>query len=150
MERLRRQSTIFVPLFRWHNGRLTVRAAYSKGFVGDTWWHLHSTVTEGAGVGWGTRVSFFFFFFFIFFFFQKVASNPTEYGEDHFKLYPQVISPVSSNKKNNSYLSLILKEQSLLTAKAGWGEGEGEFLRSHGFRSEGDYRKLTAIRGGPW
>ena len=30
----------------------------------------------------------------------------------------------------------------------GMGEGEGEFLRSHGFRSKGDYRKLTAIRGG--
>ena len=30
----------------------------------------------------------------------------------------------------------------------GEGEGEGEFLRSHGFRSEGDYRKLTAIREG--
>ena len=66
-------------------------------------------------MGWGTRVSFFFFFFF-FFFFQKVASDPTEYGEDHFKLYPQVISPVSSNKKNNSYWSLILEEQSLVTA----------------------------------
>ena len=98
----------------WLSERLT-----PKGFVGDTWWHLHRQVTEGAGVGWGTRVSFFFFFFlffFFFFFFQKVASDPTEYGEDHFKLYPQVISPVSSNKKNNSYWSLILKEQSLLTA----------------------------------
>ena len=30
----------------------------------------------------------------------------------------------------------------------GEGEGEGEFLGSHGFRSEGDYRNLTAIVGG--
>ena len=43
--------------------------------------------------------SLFFFSFFFFFFFQKVASDPTEYREDHFKLYPQVISLVSSNKK---------------------------------------------------
>ena len=42
------------------------------------------------------RINFFFFFFS---FFQKVASDPTEYREDHFKLYPQVISLVSSNKK---------------------------------------------------
>ena len=65
--------------------------------------------------GWGGEQESPFFFLF-FFFFQKVASDPTEYGEDHFKLYPQVISPVSSNKKNNSYWSLILKEQSLVTA----------------------------------
>ena len=51
--------------------------------------------------GWGGEQEslFFFFFSFFFFFFQKVASNPTEYREDHFKLYPQVISPVSLNKK---------------------------------------------------
>ena len=96
-------------------------------------------------MGWGTRVSFFFFSFF--FFFQKVASDPTEYGEDHFKLYPQVISPVSSNKKNNSYWSLILRNNLYLPLRRDGGGG-GEFLRSHGFRSEGDYRKLTAIRGG--
>ena len=96
-------------------------------------------------MGWGTRVYFFFFFFF----FQKVASNPTEYREDHFKLYPQVILPVSLDKKK-----LLLESNSKGTIFSyrlggmGEGEGEGEFLRSHGFRSEGDYRKLTAIRGG--
>ena len=89
-------------------------------------------------MGWGIRVSF-----------QKLASDPTEYGEDDFKLYPQVISLVSSRKKNHSYCSLIPRDQSLLTAWAGWGEGEGEFLGSHGFHSKGDYRRLTAIRGGP-
>ena len=61
--------------------------------------------------GWGGEQESIFFFFFL-----KVASNPTEYREDHFKLYPQVISPVSLNKKKNSYWSLILKEQSLVTA----------------------------------
>ena len=45
--------------------------------------------------GWGGEQESLFFFFF----FQKVASDPTEYREDHFKLYPQVISLVSSNKK---------------------------------------------------
>ena len=49
--------------------------------------------------GWGGEQESLFFFFFFFFFFQKVASDPTEYREDHFKLYPQVISLVSSNKK---------------------------------------------------
>ena len=76
----------------WLSERLT-----PKGFVGDTWWHLHSTITEGAGVGWGIRVSF-----------QKLASDPTEYVEDDFKLYPQVISPVSSRKKK----SLLLQSNS--------------------------------------
>ena len=58
-------------------------------------------------------------------------------------------------KKNHSYCSLIPRDQSLLTAWAGWGEGEGEgegeeeLLGSHGFHSKGDYRRLTAIRGGP-
>ena len=97
-------------------------------------------------MGWGTRVSFFFFFFF----FQKVASDPTEYREDHFKLYPQVISPVSLNKKKKLLLESNSKGTifSYRLGGMGEGEGEGEFLRLHGFRSEGDYRKLTAIGGG--
>ena len=70
-------------------------------------------------MGWGTRVYFFFFFFF-----QKVASNPTEYREDHFKLYPQVISPVSLNKKK-----LLLESNSKGTIFSyrlgGMGGGEG-------------------------
>ena len=86
-------------------------------------------------MGWGIRVSF-----------QKLASDPTEYVEDDFKLYPQVISPVSLRKKNHSYCSLIPRDQSLLSA---WGEAEEEFLGSHGFHSKGDYGRLTAIRGGP-
>ena len=94
MERLRQQSTIFVPLFRWHNGRLTVRATYSQRFR----WRYLMTVTQHiyrrSRGGVGNKSLFFFFFFF-----QKVASDPTEYREDHFKLYPQVISLVSSNKK---------------------------------------------------
>ena len=65
-------------------------------------------------MGWGIRVSF-----------QKLASDPTEYGEDDFKLYPQVISLVSSRKKNHTYCSLIPRDQSLLTAWAGWGRGRG-------------------------
>ena len=98
--------------------------------------------------GWGGEQESLFFFLFFFFFFQKVASNPTEYREDHFKLYPQVISPVSLNKKKKLLLESNSKGTIFSYRLGGMGEGEGEFLRSHGFRSEGDYRKLTAIRGG--
>ena len=100
----------------WLSERLT-----PKGFVGDTWWHLHSIITEGAGVGWGTRVYFFFFFFF----FQKVASNPTEYREDHFKLYPQVISPVSLNKKKKLLLESNSKGTIFSYRLGGMGGGGG-------------------------
>ena len=106
----------------------------------------HSYRRSRGGVG--NKSLLFFFFFFFFFFFQKVASDPTEYREDHFKLYPQVISPVSLNKKKKLLLESNSKGTIFSYRLGGMGEGEGEFLRSHGFRSEGDYRKLTAIRGG--
>ena len=127
---------------------VTVRATYSQGFRRRYLMTLtqHSYRRSRGGVG---NKSLFFFFFF-FFFFQKVASDPTEYREDHFKLYPQVISPVSLNKKKKLLLESNSKGTifSYRLGGMGEGEGEGEFLRLHGFRSEGDYRKLTAIRGG--
>ena len=65
-------------------------------------------------MGWGIRVSF-----------QKLASDPTEYGEDDFKLYPQVISLVSWRKKK----SLLLQSNSkgsIFTYRLGrMGEGGG-------------------------
>ena len=52
------------------------------------------------------------------------------------------------NKKKKPLLESNSKGTIFSYRLGGMGEGEGEFLRSHGFRSEGDYRKLTAIRGG--
>ena len=121
MERLRRQSTIFVPLFRWHNGRLTVRATYSQGFR----WRYLMTLTQHnyrrSRGGVGNKSLFFFFSFF----FQKVASNPTEYREDHFKLYPQVISPVSLNKKKKLLLESNSKGTIFSYRLGGMGGGGG-------------------------
>ena len=52
-------------------------------------------------------------------------------------------------KKKKSLLLRSNSKGSIFTYRlGGMGEGEGEFLGSHGFRSEGDYRKLTAIVGG--
>ena len=73
--------------------------------------------------GWGGEQESLFFFFFSFF--QKVASNPTEYREDHFKLYPQVISPVSLNKKKKLLLESNSKGTIFSYRLGGIGGGGG-------------------------